>query len=927
MKQCAARDVSSEAKMGRSLGKAAQVVVLAGLFCVLSMNVSPGQSVPAITGDLRVDELLSKMTLAEELTLIHDSRESPTTYQGQAGYIAGVARLGIAGMRLADGPPGVLTRRRSQAETATMGMAATFDVRLAEQNGLVIGREARALGIDVALQPFVNLDRDPTFKRAYNTFGEDPLLTSEMGAAEVRGIQSQQVMAMAKHFIGYDTAATDVWIDEQTLHEVYAAPFAAAIKAGALAVMCSYNHVNGEYACGNRAILRRLLRDELGYRGFVTSDWGATHSALFLNAGLDMEMIDGPDSSGYQEPAFLGAKAASSMAPVGSVGEGQGDLYGGQIPEERSAAPADSSDVGAKVQPKTIAEALEDGSVTEATVKRAAGNVLLAMERFGLLDRSMRHDVPAQSIDANAAVIEKTGEEAAVLLRNEGEALPLKADKLDSVVLIGPTAAQVDAIGISGERSMGFPERQVGPLAALRQLSGNQTVRFAVDDDMTGTPIPVDLLSHDGKAGLLRREESGSRIDAQVNFTVQGGSALPPNTKASWNGMLTIAKTGVYWIYLQALGTDARLTIDGRRVAVTGTFVGDVHGDILQANQDNALPTVDGLDNVRRAVELTGGIHTIMLEISPDTSNAPVQVRLNWYTPESRAADHAAAIEAARHAKTAVVFVWARRAPAFVLPGAQDALVEEIAAVNPNTIVVLNTSQPVAMPWVDRVKSILQMWWPGDEGGWATAKVLLGQTSPAGRLPMTWAKRIEDYPATDPRFPERSSAGVNGRTTFSEGVNVGYRWFDREGTEPLFAFGSGLSYTRFGYSRLKVVPSGDGGLNVRLHLRNLGKVGSDEVPQVYLERPQRVPAGVQFPVRSLAAFVRIHLAAGEEKAVALHIPLRQLQFWSTTRRGWVRTTGRRGISVGASSRDLRLRMLMEVPAVRVGRVRVASGRR
>ena len=156
------------------------------------LQAACAQAVPQATGDARVDTLLSQMTLEEKLTLIHDGREDPATYQGQAGYIGGVPRLGIPGLRMADGPPGVLTRHPSQALTATMGVAATFNVGIARQNGVVIGREARALGIDVALQPYINIDRDLTFKRAYNTFGEDPLLTSRIGAAEIEGIQSQQ---------------------------------------------------------------------------------------------------------------------------------------------------------------------------------------------------------------------------------------------------------------------------------------------------------------------------------------------------------------------------------------------------------------------------------------------------------------------------------------------------------------------------------------------------------------------------------------------------------------------------------------------------------------------------------------------------------------------------------------------------------------
>jgi beta-glucosidase len=286
-------------------------------------------------------------------------------------------------------------------------------------------------------------------------------------------------------------------------------------------------------------------------------------------------------------------------------------------------------------------------------------------------------------------------------------------------------------------------------------------------------------------------------------------------------------------------------------------------------------------------------------------------VRLNWYAPEQRRADHDAAIAAAKNAKTAVVFVWTRLSPVFGLPGEQDKLVEEVAAVNPNTVVVLNTSQPVALPWVDKVKAVLEMWWPGDEGGWSTANVLLGKVSPAGRLPVTWGKKLTDYAATDPRHPERSQHGVDGKTTFSEGVHVGYRWFDRENIDPLFAFGHGLSYTTFEYSGVKVTKSAGGGLDVSVQIRNAGGVDSDEVPQVYLGAPAIAPEGVQFPVRALVAFDRVPVRAGETKAVTLHVAERQLQYWSTSGQRWITATGRRTVSVGGSSRSLPLHQDVE----------------
>jgi beta-glucosidase len=874
------------------------------LGCVLTLSASfvLAQSVPVVTGDARVDKLLSQMTLQEKLTLIHGTREDDKVYQGQAGYLGGVPRLGIPGLRFADGPPGVLTRHPSQGETATMGVAATFSTKIAEENGLVIGREDRALGIDVSLQPFVNIDRDMEYGRGYNTFGEDPFLTAEMGVAEIKGIQSQHVMAQVKHFVGYDSDGTSTYIDDQTLHEVYVAPFDAAIKAGVSSIMCSYNRLNGTFACGNQSTLTKILRDEVGFKGFVTSDWGATHAVKFINAGLDMEMPGELQRDPNPVPSFFDAQPVPPPAPAHAE-DGGADMFGGHIPEEPPRGPGHGSDFGLSLHPKKLPEALKDGTVDEAAITRAAGRVLYEIVRFGYLDGESKHDITAQSFIENAKIIEKTGEAAAVLLKNDG-VLPLKAADLDSVVLIGPTAGQVDSIGINGERSVGVTQLQVGPLAALKEISGNKNIKFAVADDMTGTPVPASTLSHDGKPGLLRTGSGNPQVDTQLNFT--GFDALPPNSTVTWKGALTAPHAGTYWLYLQAIGTNASIDLDGKHFAKTGAFQGGIHGDILQANQDNAIPTIDQLDNVRRAVELTAGPHEIEVRTCPDSSNSPVQVRLNWYTPEQRKADHPAAIAAAKNAKVAVVFVWTRLQPVFGLPGDQNRLVEEIAAVNPNTVVVLNTSQPVALPWADKVKAILEMWWPGDEGGWSAANLLLGKTSPAGRLPVTWAKRLEDYAATDPRHPERSYKGVHGKTTYSEGVNIGYRWFDKENIDPLFPFGYGLSYTTFAYSGLKVEKSSDGGLDVIVDLKNTGSVDSDEVPQVYLGAPSEIPAGVQFPVRALVAFDRIHLTSGEAKTVTLHVAPRQLQYWSTKAGKWVTATGKRTVSVGASSRDLRV---------------------
>jgi beta-glucosidase len=908
---------TSDRKARRFAATAASVITLAGLSWAgpTTAQASDGSALgqaaavraaqaraPGAAGDQRVASLISQMSLDEKLTLLEGAQEAASTNQFTAGYLPGVPRLGIPSLRLADGPPGVATRQPSVGMTGTMGVAATFSQRDAYLNGVVIGRDARALGVDVVLEPFVNIDRDPIWSRAFNTFGEDPLLTGQTGAGEISGIQSQGTMAMVKHFIAYD-GGNNVVVDSRTLHEIYLEPFADAIDAGVASIMCSYNTLNvvaatpatggtpGPYACGNSPALTGILRGELGFRGFVTSDWGANHATSFINDGLDMEM----------------------------PGTGFGDV----LPTYFSAT--------------DLKAAITAGTVSMATINAAVGRILYEMDRFGLLSGHSKHNVTPEPVNADEQVVKQTGQDAATLLKNDSSALPLSHADLSSLALIGPGAGQTIAVGQAGENAAGIVSRQTGTYQVLsHMLAGDPAAHlsYAVGDDMTGTPVPASALSHNGQPGLLRTNtgNSTSSVVPQLDSTLANGQALPAGSAWTWTGDLNVPAAGSYWVNLGLLGAGGSISLDGKQIAATGFINGTApRYGVLRPGDNNVLPTTDGLDNLRTQLTLTAGQHTVAVTVSADASGDPVQARLNWVTPAQQQANTAAAVNAAKHAKTAVVFAWSTGSLDTPLPDSQDQLITQVAAANPDTIVVLNNSDPVAMPWLSSVKAVLDMWYPGDTGGYATANVLLGHADPAGRLPFTWPATLGQGVANQPAtHPERTSNGVdaNGKycttpgspfggpqctTTYTEGIYVGYRWYDQQHETPLYPFGYGLSYTHFTYSALHWTPARDDGLDVAFRVTNTGAAAGDEVPQVYLGAPVSPPAGVPFASRALAAYGRITLRPGQSQLISLHIAPRQLQYWDTQSGSWMTAAGQRPLYVAGNERAAGLTTTVTVP--------------
>ena len=832
---------------------------LAAFSPLLLVLCATGNQLAGQSTRIDINTLLKQMSLEEKLALVHGARDPEGL--GQAGYWPGLPRLGIPPLRLSDGPGGVNVNREATGMPAPVGLAATFNTAAARLYGVVLGREAKALRQDVLLAPYVNIVRDPLFRRNHTTLSEDPLLNARIGSAEITGIQSQGILAQVKHLAGYN-GLDNVVIDERTLHEIYLPAFEAAVQAGVASVMCAYNRINGAWACENSELQNQILRERWGFQGFLTSDWGAAHSPLAIGKGLDLEM------------------------PGRAILNRSGPFF-----------------------TEELAAAVERGAVPLSAIDQAVNRILTQMDRFHLLDRKPPARPVAVDVKANAKIAREIAEQAAVLLKNEGNALPLNADDLASLAVIGPTGGQV-AVGFMGERAYGFESRFVSPLDALRKTAPRAKIAYSIGDDLTGVPIPVSALSE--------------MTPPLPTLDFKGPTALAPGATHSWAGTLKVPSEGDYTFMIQtalgdSLAGSGEVILDGNPAVSSSGFRGF---GVVEKKWSSLLPTTDGRDNARATLRLAAGMHRIEITAT-STGKSPMEIRFAWMTPELRRANIDAAVATAKAARTAVVFAWNGMGSALSLAGEQDELIGRVAEANPRTMVVLNTGGPVSMPWKDNVRAILQMWYAGQEGGWATANLLVGRANPSGKLPVTFPMKLEDAPARAAAHPERwatpappGSTGLNAEApsaTFSEGIAVGYRWYDQQNIQPLFPFGHGLSYTQVQYSNL-VVKRDREGVDVTFTLRNTGSRKGAEVAQVYVGPARNAP--VPTVPRSLVGFERIELERGLRRRVTIHIDARALSCWSTDKHDWVVPDGDRQIYVGSSSRDIRLNG--SLPALRDG---------
>jgi beta-glucosidase len=808
------------------------------------------------SSDERADALIAQMTLDEKVSMLHAVSDS-----GHARETLPIPRLCVPALRLNNGSAGVGSggpvQPQATALPAPIGLAASFDPRVALRYGAVMGRETRAIGRNLQEGPDINIARVPLNGRTFEAYGEDPQLAGQIVAATVKGIQGEGTIAEPKHYLAnnqeIDRDIVDEHIDERTLREIYLPAFETAVKeADAGAVMCAKNQVNSAYSCEHQELQQGVLKNEWGFRGFTVSDFSSCHDTIRCAfGGLDFELPDGTH-------------------------------YGSML-----------------------TTAVQSGQVPESNLNDHVHRVLRTMLRFGLFERPQTTtpiDAQRDGADARAAA-----EAGTVLLKNQGGVLPLDPRGDRSVALIGPGSHTAVAIG--GGSTGVAPLYTISPLEAITRRFGDR-VKINATDGMG----PVDLgpqpalpawtvVAENGQRGWTARyytntswsgEPALTRNERWVDMDPSGGKPAPgigpDGWSIRWTATFTAPVDGDYTFHLTNHAR-ARLYIDGQQVINNG---GGFPGTTASAT-----------------VHLTGGqAHDIRVDWAKAGGQAMIE--LAWTPPASAPnVDIQEAVEAAKHSDVAVVFVANKDTeaidrPDLSLPGHQDELIEAVAKANPRTVVVLNTGSPVTMPWLDYVAGVLEAWYPGEEAGNAAASVLFGDVDPSGRLPITFPKTLADTPAnTSAQYP-----GVGGVALYSEGLDIGYRHYDARNIRPLFPFGFGLSYTTFRLADLHVTGAQHGQATALVDVTNTGDRRGAQVVQVYVggaDDNGPIGAGQIAPPRRLEGLAKVWLNPGQHRTVPVQLGPRAFAHWDSDRDAWVQSAGTYTVSAGTSSRDLPLR--------------------
>ncbi len=782
--------------------------------------------------------------------------------------------VGLRSLVFSDGPAGVRGTRFDPANPSSslpcpVALAATWDERLVYDLALALGQEARGKGVDVLLGPTVNIVRTPLSGRGFECFSEDPLLASRIAVAYVRGVQEAGVGATAKHYVANDSETDrqsyDARIAQRVLRELYLPPFEACVaEANVALVMAAYNSVNGASMTANPILLRDLLKEEWGFGGVVVSDWSATRTT-----------------------------SESALAGLDLVMPGPGGPWGDEL-----------------------LAAVRAGKVPEAAIDDKVLRLLLLARRVGALDEAGGGETPHNLLTKPPALIDpellrEVTARSFVMLSNRRGLLPLEGGGLRRVALIGPNAIDPQTQGGGSVRVLAAARTSLAD--SLRVALGTDTSLSAHQGCLTSAtiPAPVDGSLRDPVSG-----EAGVRLEVRApDGAVVFDGRFPTSVITWWDGLPEAvhrpgsevvmraryrpAADGPHVIGVAGIGV-LRVAVDGSWVAEATTVPPHDEVEALSRPPEIRVPV---LLNAGREVELrvehrpdVGGPHagfvTMRLGIAPRLEDDTLLEE---------------AIQAAAASDVAVVVVGSADGTesegydreTMVLPGRQDELVRHIAAANANTVVVVNSGMPVLMPWAEDVAAVIQVWFPGQAFGEALADVLLGTVEPGGRLPVSMPRVEADSPVLRAQ-PEA------GDLIYAEGLLVGYRGYDRRGSEPLFCFGHGLGYTDWSYESLvaateSIAPDQD--VHLAVTVRNSGKRAGREVVQLYLEGPDDDPSR---PLRVLVAFSSVGAIPGEQIEARLVVPARSFARFDEERREWVSHPGTYTVHAGRSSRDLGL---------------------
>jgi beta-glucosidase len=789
--------------------------------------------------------------------------------------------VGLRRLVVSDGPAGVRGERWDERDTSAnlpspTALAATWDDARVERLGRLLAAEARAKGVDVLLAPTVNLHRTPYGGRHFECFSEDPLLTGRIGAAYVRGLQSQGVGATVKHFVANDSETDrftlDARIGERTLHELYLAPFEEIVRDGGVwAVMAAYNGVNGPTMTEN-PLLRDVLKQEWGFDGVVMSDWFAARSLAAAGAGLLDLVMPGPS---------------------GPWGE-------------------------------DLVTAVRAGDVPESAVDDKVLRILRLAARVGALADLPPVEAEPWSPAQVAAELRGAAAGGFVLARNSPVAgtaeplLPLSLRAGRRIAVLGPNAALARSQG--GGSATVFPAYSVSPLEGIRRALGPDVhVEYARGGRST-TRLPVaaveSLRRPDGHPGTEVRflGTDGAVLATEVrdgaSFTWQSsyghGLVMTDVAAIEVHTRLRARRSGTHLIGGSGLGS-FRVTVDGVVVAEDRRSLPEGADPVEAMMRPPQLAAPIHLD-VDREVDLV--LHHEPADVSgfgdPDSANVVVQLNVDMAVDDRAELD--AAVDVARSADVAVVVVGTTEEVEsegfdrtfLALPGLQDELVRRVVAANPRTVVVVNAGAPVLLPWAADVPAVLLTWFPGQEFGNALADVLLGSTEPGGRLPVSWPSGDAGLPSTRP---------VDGQLAYDEDLFIGHRWYDREDRKPLYRFGHGLGFTTWEYLSADSEGAGDAGTAVTVRVRNTGARRGREVVQIYAGRPDSC---IDRPRRWLAGFAVVDAEPGGEVTATVTVPARAFQHWDVMTQRWTVEPGTFRLFVGSSSGDLPLALDVDV---------------